>query len=64
MPQETCPSLGSSLRCAIVVEAISGAAFSVGKKDTCREAELVLGRNAFSEPILQAHMGKVCHLFV
>ncbi|XP_067946292.1 ATP-dependent DNA helicase PIF1-like [Watersipora subatra] len=49
------------LACSLTIETIGQA--SISKHETCRSAKLLLGRNEFSEPVLQAHLGQVMKRF-
>ena len=50
---------GNLLRCTLTLDPISDSTNS-GKKETCRNGELILGRNEYTEPILMANIGRVC----
>ena len=50
---------GNLLRCTLTLDPISDSANS-GKRETCRNGELILGRNEYTEPILMANIGRVC----
>lgn len=53
--------LGNSLRCSVTLDLSGDSANATGKKETCRNGELILGRNEFAEPVIQAHLGKVSY---
>ena len=50
---------GNLLRCTLTLDPISDSTSS-GKRETCRNGELILGRNEYTEPILMANIGRVC----
>ena len=54
---------GACLPCSLTIEKMSNGPGFTAKPETCRSAQLLLGRNEFSEPVLQAHMGKMMKRF-
>lgn len=55
---------GARLKCALIVQSTGTGTSITGKNEFCRSTELMLGRNEFAEPVLQADMGKVGCLVV